>query len=107
MTDREKMICAIERAKRQSEEYAQDRILVPFREADMIISLLREQESVVHCKDCIYRPTAVEWKHGTDYVFPYEGKCPCQCDDDWYSWMPDDDWFCANGERAVKQNEAD
>ncbi len=59
------------------------------------------EKEIVRCKDCIYRPTAVEGKHGTDYVFPYEGKCPCQCDDDWYSWMPDDDWFCANGERRV------
>lgn len=46
MIEREKMICAIERAKRQSEEYVQDRIFVPFREADMIISLLKEQEPV-------------------------------------------------------------
>ena len=59
---------------------------------------------VVRCKDCIYRPVAVPRKRGTgfDYEFPHEGKCPCQCDDDWYSWMPDDDWYCANGERVVK-----
>ena len=44
MTDREKIIKAIEKAKKQSEEYAQDCIIVPFKEADMILALLKEQE---------------------------------------------------------------
>ena len=44
-----------------------------------VLALLGAQESVVHCKDCIYRPTATECRH-------------------------DDDWFCANGERAMKQD---
>ena len=42
--DREKIINAIEKAKKQSEEYAQDRIIVPFKEADMILALLKEQK---------------------------------------------------------------
>ncbi len=46
MDAREKIINAIEKAKKQSEEYAQDRIIVPFREVDMILSLLKEQEAV-------------------------------------------------------------
>ena len=46
MTDREKIIDAIEKAKKQSEEYAQDRIIVPFKEADMILAILKEQEAV-------------------------------------------------------------
>lgn len=46
MDAREKIINAIEKAKKQSEEYAQDKIIVPFKEADMIISLLKEQEAV-------------------------------------------------------------
>ena len=46
MTDREKIINAIEKAKKQSEEYAQDRIIVPFKEADMILALLKEPEAV-------------------------------------------------------------
>lgn len=33
-------------------------------------------------------------------VFP-DDKCPCQCEDPYYSWLPDPDWFCANGERRV------
>lgn len=45
MTDRQKIINAIEKAKKQSEEYALDRIVVPFKEADMILALLKEQEA--------------------------------------------------------------
>lgn len=54
---------------------------------------------VVQCKDCKHRG---EWKRGDfSYVeFPDGSKCPCQCDDFFYSWRPDDDWFCANGERT-------
>lgn len=44
--NREKIINAIEKAKKQSEEYAQDRIIVPFKEADMILALLKEPEAV-------------------------------------------------------------
>ena len=44
MNDAEKLIIAIEKAKKQSEEYSQDRIIVPFKEADMIIALLKKQE---------------------------------------------------------------
>lgn len=46
MNNREKIISAIEKAKKQSEEYAQDRIIVPFKEADMILALLKEQEPI-------------------------------------------------------------
>ena len=44
MTDSEKIIKAIEKAKKQSEQYALDRIVVPFKEADMILAMLKEQE---------------------------------------------------------------
>ena len=50
---------------------------------------------IIRCKDCKHKPT------GTDrdsYKFP-DDCCPCKCEDYWYSWNPDDDWFCANGER--------
>jgi len=47
MTDREKIINAIEKAKKQSEEYAQDCIIVPFKEADMILALLKEQQKLI------------------------------------------------------------
>lgn len=55
---------------------------------------------VVRCKDCKHRPTLTdrECDAGFQYEFPDE-RCPCQCDDSWYNWRPDDDWYCANGER--------
>ena len=80
MTDREKIICAIERAKRQSEEYAQDRIFVPFKEADMIISLLKEQEPVEpiekdgwhYCGIC---GRSLDGDFADEELFPYCPNC--------------------------------
>lgn len=55
---------------------------------------------LVRCKDCKHRPRRLgEDEHeGLNLEFP-DGKCPCQCEDPWYNWMPDDDWHCGNGER--------
>ena len=53
-------------------------------------------EEIVRCKDCEHRPTGTGANR--DLEFP-DDVCPCQCDDFWYSWMPKDEWFCANGER--------
>lgn len=50
---------------------------------------------VVRCKDCKHRPTG---SNRDDLEFPDE-KCPCQCEDYWYSWKPTDEWYCGNGER--------
>lgn len=52
---------------------------------------------LIRCKDCKYRPVSYGDEH--DLYFPKEYRCPCQCDDNWYSWMPEDDFFCARGER--------
>lgn len=58
---------------------------------------------VVRCKDCIHKPYVVDVFHasyGDIPVLESNGKCPCiNADDYFYSHMPDDDWFCANGER--------
>lgn len=51
---------------------------------------------VVRCKDCKHKPSGTGANH--DLEFP-DGVCPCQCEDFWYSWKPDDDWFCKDGER--------
>ena len=51
---------------------------------------------VVRCKECKHRPSGTGANH--DLEFP-DGVCPCQCEDFWYSWKPNDDWFCASGER--------
>lgn len=58
---------------------------------------------LVRCKDCKHRPKEPNWEtyeSGRDIEFPEDSKCPCQCSSDrWYSWYPEDDWFCAEGER--------
>lgn len=55
---------------------------------------------VVRCKDCKHRPIDMVGKgYGEDLSFDDGYKCPCRCEDPFYSWMPEDDWFCANGER--------
>jgi len=54
---------------------------------------------VIRCKDCKHRPIVIDSEgNGFDYDFPDE-RCPCQCEDGWYNWMPRDEWYCANGER--------
>ena len=71
-----------------------------------IIGVLEEQQPVdavpvVRCKDCKHRPIDTGGhNYGQDLLFPDDYKCPCRCEDQWYSWMPRDDWFCANGERS-------
>lgn len=61
MPDREKVIKALERAKAQSDEYAQDHIIVPFKELDMILALLREQETE-------YKPDGPDFIDGRMYT---------------------------------------
>ena len=59
----------------------------------------KAKEDVVRCKDCKHRPTMPEdGKEVFDLEFP-DDACPLQCGDPWYNREPDDDWFCANGER--------
>lgn len=55
-----------------------------------------EVVEVVRCKDCRHRPDGTGVNH--DLEFP-DDRCPCKCEDYWYSWKPDDNWFCGNGER--------
>lgn len=63
---------------------------------------IEDRQPVVRCKDCKHRPKKPDWEtyeDGADIEFP-DGKCPCQCSSDrYYSWYPDDEWFCAEGER--------
>ena len=50
---------------------------------------------VVRCKDCKHFPAGT---NRDDLVFPDE-ICPCYCEDFWYSWKPNDDFYCGKGER--------
>ena len=48
--------------------------------------------NVVRCKDCKYRPK----KDGYFNDF-----CPCATTGDPYlDWIPEDDWYCASGEKV-------
>lgn len=57
---------------------------------------------VVRCEDCKHRPIDHREEYndmtGFSLEFP-DNCCPCQSEDGWYNWYPDDDWFCGNGER--------
>ncbi len=58
-----------------------------------------DMRPLVLCKDCKHRPIMPkDHTDGFDLKFP-DNKCSCQCEDGWYSWYPEDNWFCANGER--------
>lgn len=59
---------------------------------------------LIFCKDCKHRPKRLGTDEHTGLNLDFPDKiCPCQCEDPWYSWMPEDHWYCANAER--KNNE--
>ena len=59
---------------------------------------------IVHCGECKHRPIKDD-PDGADYGFnivePTDGDdvCPCLVEDGWYSWMPEDNFYCGRGER--------
>lgn len=68
---------------------------------------IEDRQPVVRCKDCKHRPKEPNWKthvSGYDLEFPKDSKCPCRCSDEYYSWYPKDDWFCANGEKRTNND---
>ena len=57
---------------------------------------------VVRCKDCKYKPYSVDGKQTGFSVHPPDNeaeRCPCLCEDGWYSWVPDDEYYCGYGKR--------
>lgn len=68
---------------------------------DIAISALKQPE-IIRCKDCKHRPKFDEEEE--ELIFPTY-RCPCQCEDFYYSWMPKDDWFCGNGERRTDETD--
>ena len=74
---------------------------------NIIEDLPATQLEIVRCKDCKHRPVML-WNEAYgdfDVLAPeVDGKedwrCPCLIKDDpYYSWSPNDNWFCGNGER--------
>lgn len=53
---------------------------------------------VVRCKDCIHRPKDNGYPPTSD-----DWICPCLNEDDpYYSFQPNDNFYCAKGERKTK-----
>lgn len=76
-------------------------------EEEKIVDVIRNMPSaeleIIRCKDCKHKPyTHGRIATGFDIIFPDES-CPCQCEDGWYSWIPEDDWYCANAERRTDE----
>lgn len=63
---------------------------------------------IVRCKDCKHRPKEIPFitSYGEDDIYleyPKGSKCPCRnTSDEYYSWNPSDDWYCAEGERGTE-----
>lgn len=55
---------------------------------------------IVRCQECAHAPVVDgQCEDGFDIKFPDE-ICPCQCTGDgWYNYIPDPNWFCADGKR--------
>lgn len=85
------------------------------RQSDLRVSLYMPTNSVqyrrqinwsplVRCKDCKHRPYKDEdgevWAPSWD-----DETCPCICEDSYYNWMPEDDFFCKRGERRDDDND--
>ena len=80
-----------------------------------IIGVLEElpsaESEIIRYKDCIYYPIVPENWNGSKYSLEWPvgedglDNCPCHCPDDYYSWVPDEDWFCGNGKKRREQNE--
>ena len=73
------------------------------RDIEGNVPIIGKTMELVRCKDCKHRPKEPDWEtyeSGLDLEFPEGSKCPCRCcGDEWYSWYPEDDWYCAEGER--------
>lgn len=64
--------------------------------------------SIVRCKDCKYAPlnlgekcdpAKIKWPDASYFADPDDECCPYSCGDQWYSIMPQPDWYCWKGER--------
>ena len=59
---------------------------------------------IICCQECKHRPIKEDAdgeNYGFNIIEPNDGdeRCPCLVSDGWYSWMPEDDFYCGYGER--------
>ena len=83
-------------------------VMIPYtRDKGMTIEF--KFKPLVMCRDCVHRPiqTKPPKTYGFSIEFPEGSKCPCQCADGYYSWYPEDHWFCASGESKENKNEGE
>lgn len=86
--------------------------LNPYEEPFITIDCMTEEDfeyikeatehykNLVRCKDCKHRPKENGSPYGNIWTeFPEEEICPFNCEDPFYNQMPEDDFFCARGER--------
>lgn len=75
--------------------------IIAIDEKDVTMCFLNGMRNaeLIRCKDCMYKPTQHEEDDETIIDFPVPFKCPCECEDPWYDWVPEDDWFCGNAKR--------
>lgn len=75
---------------------------------DCIEALPSAQPEIIHCLDCKHKPYPSDNYDpdnsdcGFEIIFP-DYRCPCRCDDEYYNYIPDDDWFCGNAERRADE----
>ena len=94
MPDREKYIECLSKAVKKAKEFNEDiPIKISLVCVEDILELLKEQEAVVRCKDCI---------HYRYYGLSEETVSECRID---HCENPDADWFCADGERNEMEYE--
>ena len=73
---------------------------------DALEKLPSAELEIIYCKDCKHKPyTSDKYDYdngdcGFEIIFP-DYRCPCRCEDEYYNHIPDDDWYCANGERRT------
>ena len=73
---------------------------------EIVERLPSAEPEIIYCKDCKHKPhTSDKYDYdngdcGFEIIFP-DYRCPCRCEDEYYNHIPDDDWYCANGERRT------
>ena len=76
---------------------------------EMVVKRLESVPTVdlVRCEECKHKPIKYD-PEGDDFGFNlvspngYDNLCPClNTDDGFYSYMPEDNFFCAFGERRA------
>lgn len=114
LIDVDKMVDILNKAALLEEDNAMKQIdIIGVQFIERVINhyaqITEKAEDIVRCKECKHRPVMV-WSDVYDdfdvRAPEVDGKedwrCPCLVEDDpYYSWSPNDNWFCGNGERRV------